>query len=71
MLNAWVLADTVCWMIIVVVRWSLKNIFIRVVMPNDTIMPDLLPYQSYIQKRRGEPGLFSFEYNLSPKWILK
>ena len=44
MLNAWVLADTVCWMIIVVVRWSLKNIFIRVVMPNDTIMPDLLPH---------------------------
>ena len=25
----------------------------------------------YIQKRRGEPGLFSFEYNLSPKLILK
>ena len=23
----------------------------------------------YIQKRRGEPGLFSFEYNLSPKLI--
>ena len=21
----------------------------------------------YIQKRRGEPGLFSFEYNLLPK----
>ena len=25
----------------------------------------------YIQKRRGEPGLFSFEYNLSPKLISK
>jgi hypothetical protein len=23
----------------------------------------------YIQKRRGELGLFSFEYNLSPKLI--
>ena len=22
----------------------------------------------YIQKRRGEPGPFSFEYNLSPNW---
>ena len=25
----------------------------------------------YIQKRRGEPGLFSFEYNMSPKLISK
>ena len=25
----------------------------------------------YIQRRRGEPGLFSFEYNLSPKLISK
>ena len=25
----------------------------------------------YIQKRRGQPGLFSFEYNLSPKLISK
>ena len=25
----------------------------------------------YIQKRRGEPGLFSFEYNLSPNLISK
>ena len=25
----------------------------------------------YIQKRRGEPGLFSFEYNLLPKLISK
>ena len=25
----------------------------------------------YIQKRIGEPGLFSFEYNLSPKLISK
>jgi hypothetical protein len=24
----------------------------------------------YIQKRRGEPGLFSFEYSLLPKLIL-
>ena len=24
----------------------------------------------YVQKRRGEPGLFSFGYNLSPKLIL-
>ena len=26
---------------------------------------------AHIQKRRGEPGLFSFEYNLSPKLISK
>ena len=26
---------------------------------------------NYIQKRRGEPGLFSFEYNLSPNLISK
>ena len=25
----------------------------------------------YIQKRRGDPGLFSFEYNLSPNLISK
>ena len=26
---------------------------------------------NYIQKRRGEPGMFSFEYNLSPNLISK
>ena len=31
------------------------------------LMPDLVT--DYIQKRRGEPGLFSFEYNLLSKLI--
>ena len=34
-----------------------------------TFKPSDLPPTDYTQKKRGEPGLFSFEYNLSPKLI--
>ena len=46
-----------------------QNNVLSMYIVNFTLISNLAT--DYIQKRKGEPGLFSFEYNLSPKLISK